>query len=81
MGLTSYFCDPYAVWQKGWVENSNGRLRRQWPRSFDIFSIKGKEFTEMVDNHNATPRKTLAWRSPAEVFNESLFQLKSQEEN
>ena len=25
VGLETYFCDPYCSWQKGGVENSNGR--------------------------------------------------------
>jgi IS30 family transposase len=27
-GIEAYFCDPHAPWQKGSVENTNGRLRR-----------------------------------------------------
>ena len=30
-----YFCDPYASWQKGGIENTNGRLRRELPRKTD----------------------------------------------
>jgi IS30 family transposase len=26
--MTTWFCDAYASWQKGGVENANGRLRR-----------------------------------------------------
>ena len=29
--VTSYFCDPRSPWQKGAVENANGRLRRYLP--------------------------------------------------
>jgi len=32
LGLPSFFCDPYASWQKGGVENTNGRLCRDFPR-------------------------------------------------
>ena len=28
-GMSTWFCDAYASWQKGSVENTNGRLRRQ----------------------------------------------------
>ncbi len=31
LGCTSYFCDPRSPWQKGAVENANGRLRRYLP--------------------------------------------------
>jgi transposase, IS30 family len=34
--MTTWFCDAYASWQKGGVENANGRLRRWLPRHLDI---------------------------------------------
>ncbi|MCC4300381.1 IS30 family transposase, partial [Aurantimonas coralicida] len=30
-GMSTWFCDAYASWQKGGVENANGRLRRWLP--------------------------------------------------
>ena len=32
LAMTTWFCDAYASWQKGGVENANGRLRRWLPR-------------------------------------------------
>ena len=26
--MTTWFCDAYASWQRGGIENANGRLRR-----------------------------------------------------
>jgi hypothetical protein len=34
--VTTWFCDAYASWQKGGIENANGRLRRWLPRHLDI---------------------------------------------
>ena len=34
--MTTWFCDAYASWQKGGVENANGRIRRWLPRHIDI---------------------------------------------
>ena len=34
--MTTWFCDAYASWQKGGIENANGRLRRWLPRQLDI---------------------------------------------
>jgi IS30 family transposase len=36
--MDSYFCAPKAPWQKGTVENTNGRLRRFLPLDADISS-------------------------------------------
>ena len=34
--MATWFCDAYASWQKGGIENANGRLRRWLPRHLDI---------------------------------------------
>jgi IS30 family transposase len=34
--MATWFCDAYAAWQKGGVENANGRLRRWLPRHIHI---------------------------------------------
>ena len=72
VGLESYFCDPYCSWQKGGVENSNGRLRVALPRDTDIQNIAPVRFSEIINNHNSTPRKSLGWMTPEQVFNRDL---------
>ena len=32
LDVEAYFCDPHSPWQKGGVENTNGRVRRFLPR-------------------------------------------------
>ena len=41
--MTTWFCDAYASWQKGGVENANGRLRRWLPRQIDIDQLSDEE--------------------------------------
>jgi transposase, IS30 family len=72
LGLRSFFCDPYASWQKGGVENGNGRLRRDLPRNTNIQALSQEEFDEIIDNYNTTPRKCLAWLTPLEAFSKNL---------
>ncbi len=72
VGLTAYFCDPYCSWQKGSIENSNGRLRCSLPRKTDVQNIELSKFNEIIDHHNAMPRKNLGWRTPDEVFAENV---------
>ena len=72
LGIGTFFCDPYASWQKGGVENTNGRLRRDLPRKFDVKSMRKEDFDESIENYNLTPRKSLGWFTPAEVFHKNL---------
>ena len=72
LDLPSFFCDPYASWQKGGVENTNGRLRRDLPRNSNIHTMSQEDFNETIDNYNSTPRKSLNWLTPAEAFNKNL---------
>ena len=60
--MTTWFCDAYASWQKGGVENANGRLRRWLPRQIDIDKVSDEEIQDIVMTANLTPRKYL-WAS------------------
>ncbi|MEO9786201.1 MAG: hypothetical protein ABJF67_01130 [Aurantimonas coralicida] len=37
--MSTWFCDAYASWQKGGVENANGRLRRWLLRWLDLDTL------------------------------------------
>ena len=57
--MTTWFRDAYASWQKGGVENANGRLRRWLPRQIDIDKLSDGEIQDIVITANLTPRKCL----------------------
>ena len=44
--MATWFCDAYASWQKGDVENANSRLRRCLPRHIDIDRISDEEIQD-----------------------------------
>lgn len=71
-GTKAFFCDPYASWQKGSIEHTNGRLRRDLPRKTDLKAMTKENFDETIDNYNDTPRKCLNWLTPHEVFLKNL---------
>ena len=71
-GLQTYFCDAYSPWQKGRVENSNGRLRKDFPRKLDLQKLTDDDFNESIENYNSTPRKGLKWLTPDEVFQKNI---------
>ena len=52
---TTYFCDAYASWQKGGVENANGRIRRWLPRGTDLDEISEADIQEIAITVNLTP--------------------------
>ena len=61
--MTTWFCDAYASWQKGGVENANGRLRRWLPRQIDIDKVSDQEIQDIVITANLTPRKCLGFKN------------------
>ncbi|UFS69495.1 IS30 family transposase [Geomonas sp. RF6] len=71
-GLTVYFADPYAAWQRGTNENTNGILRQYFPKGFDFRKVSDEELDLIVRQVNERPRKCLAYRTPAEVLRTSV---------
>ena len=76
IGIDTYFCDPHAPWQKGGIENAIGRMRRFLPRKTDLASLDNNDFTKLIAAYNATPRKCLDWKTPAEAFSQHLLHFK-----
>lgn len=75
VGVDIYFAKPYASWQRGTNENTNGRLRRVWPKKFDMSKLTDREVDEQVLLLNLTPRKVLNGLTPFEVFTGSRVAL------
>jgi len=61
--MTTWFCDAYASWQKGGIENANGRLRRWLPHHLDIDRTSDQDIQEIVLTTNLTPRKCLGFKT------------------
>jgi transposase, IS30 family len=73
IGTATYFCDPHAPWQKGGIENAIGRMRRGLPRKTDLATLEQDRFLDLLALYNATPRKCLDWKTPAEAFSAQLL--------
>ena len=70
--VRTFFCDRYAPWQKGGIENAIGRMRRFLPRKTDLATLPRAHFVALVAAYNNTPRKCLDFRTPAEAFSKVL---------
>ena len=64
--MSIYFCHSYASWEKGTVENTNGRIRRYIPKGVSIDSISDETIAAIEFRINNTPRKCLAFLTPYE---------------
>jgi transposase, IS30 family len=76
LGVKTFFCDPHSPWQKGGVENMNGRLRRYIPLGTDPDSFSNGDLQTLAARLNSTPRKCLGFKTPAEVFSAQLLHFK-----
>ncbi len=72
LGIATYFCDPYAPWQKGGVENAILRIRRKLPRKSDLAALSNKQIQQLAEHYNSTPRKCLNYKTPKEIFQASI---------
>lgn len=67
-----YFCDPQSPWQRGSNENTNGLLRQYMPKGMDISGFSQLQLNAIARQLNERPRKTLGFKTPAEMFSESV---------
>ena len=75
LGSTSYFARPFASWERGSNENFNGLLRQYVPKKRSMESITDEEIRMIENRLNNRPRKRLGFRTPSEVFHQSLSRV------
>lgn len=67
-GVSSYFCDPHAPWQKPFIEGSIGLIRRWFiPKGTDLNTVSEEMLEEYIRTLNNKYRKSLGYRSAMEV--------------
>lgn len=68
------FADPYASWQRGTNETTNGLIRQYLPKSRDLSTLTGPEIRKIENRLNFRLRKFLVYLTPTEVFNNTQLQ-------
>lgn len=63
-----YFAHPYASWERGLNENTNGLVRQYFSKKSDFSKIKDADVQRAMDRLNNRPRKLLGYKTPNQVF-------------
>jgi transposase, IS30 family len=63
-----YFAHPYASWERGTNENTNGLIRQYFPKNRDFTTITQQEIDTAMERLNNRPRKRLGYQTPNQVF-------------
>ena len=72
LGSKTYFADPFSSWQRGSNENFNGLLRQYIPKKRPLSTVTDEELKMIEERLNNRPRKRLRFKTPNQVFHESL---------
>ena len=61
-GLDVFFVDPYAAWQRGIIENTNGLLRQYFPKGTNFRSLSDEDLEpppdcSIIDPESASPNR------------------------
>ena len=63
-----YFAHPYASWERGINENTNGLIRQYFPKGTEFNEVSDAQIEHVMSRLNNRPRATRGDRSPNELF-------------
>jgi len=67
-----YFAHPYHSWERGTNENTNGLVRRYFPKGTDFRDVSEEEIAKVEYALNTRPRKRHGFKSPLEIWSGAL---------
>lgn len=75
LDATVYFANPYHSWERGLNEHTNGLVRQYFPKKHCFVSITDDDVARVELLLNTRPRAALNFKTPRDVFFESLTEL------
>lgn len=67
LNVPIYFTRPYASWERGTVENTNGLIRQYFPKKQPLKGVTNERIKMVERLLNQRPRKTLNFKTPLEA--------------
>ncbi len=77
LNVLAFFAHPYAAWERGTNENTNGLLRQYIPKNADLHQLEQAHLNRITEALNNRPRNRLNYRSPAETFQKATVALQT----
>lgn len=77
-GMDIYFANPYSPWERGTNENTNGLIRRYFPKKTDFNDITEQQLKTVQQKLNNRPRKVLKYKTPAYMLELEINKIKYQ---
>ena len=77
-GMDIYFAHPYSPWERGTNENTNGLIRRYFPKKTDFNNITEQQLMQAQNRLNNRPRKVLKYKTPTYMLEMEINKIKYQ---
>ena len=71
-GMDIFFANPYSSWERGTNENTNGLIRRFFPKGTDFNKISIEQLKQAETALNNRPRKVLGYKTPNEMIKQEI---------
>lgn len=75
LGIKVYFARPYASYERGTNENTNGLVRQSFPKAKSFDTITKKELRIFEKSLNSRPRKCLGFLTPNEKLSQRINRI------
>ena len=69
LGAKVYFAHPYASWERGTNENTNGLIRQYIPKDTKFSELTHEDIAFVENRLNTRPRKCLSFTTPMVILN------------